>query len=591
MRQIGQDNSRAQKLKKLYQISRELIHEFGYRYFLRVALEELLTQKGKLFSPDIIPQDIEDEFILNYDGLLEYYNLEKNYSQSKIQGFSRVPLFSFILFVDNDSPRIKKILKTQIYNNFEFVLVSSSEKHIESFVSQNNISNFQKLVVDSPKIHDIMSVSKADYFIFLNNFSILHSNFLFNTVSKINQNFLGDVYYCDEDFIGKDGKRVNPFFKPDWSPYLLRSFNYIGNSFIIRKQLLGKLSNFVLDKNFHYDLILHCAEISTKFVHVPIPCCSILKTGNIDQTEVLSQHIQRLGLNAEVKRGKTMDTLRVKYLLENEPKVSIIIPTKNNKTLLERCIKSLENNTNYKNFEIIIVDNNTDDDTTLEYYNSLDYEIIPYKNAFNFSKMNNLGITKAHGDYILCLNDDTKALEPNWLTEMVSICAQDDVGIVGAKLLHSNGAIQHAGAVFLKSGSGFHIFENIMENEKGFFNLHNVIRNLSAVTGACLLIKKSIFDKIGGYDDRFDLFYGDADLCLKTLNSGLHVIYTPFARLLHEGSTTIKKTSKTFFAIENHFSFISKWSYLRQGDPFYNNNLGWNYSIAKLEHTMDSIIS
>ena len=591
MSQINPSNSRAQKLKKLYQISRELIREYGYGYFLRVAFEELFTQKGKLFSPDTIPQNIEDEFILNYDDLLENYNLQNNQSQLKIQDFSTTPLFSFILFVDEKNPPIEKILKTQIYNNFEFVLVSSSEKHIDSFVSQNNISNFQKLVVDSPKIHDIMSVSKADYFIFLSNFSILHCDFLFNIVSKINQNFLGDVYYCDEDFIDKNGKRVNPFFKPDWDPYLLRSFNYIGNSFVVRKQILDKLSNFVLDKNFHYDLILHCAEISPKFVHVSIPCCSILKTDNIDEIKVLSQHIQRLGLNAEVERGKTVDTFRVHYLLENEPKVSIIIPTKNNKSLLKRCIESIENNTNYKNFEIIIVDNNTTDDETLEYYNSLGYEIILYKDAFNFSKMNNLGVTKAQGDYILCLNDDTKALEPSWLTEMVSICEQDDVGIVGAKLLHSNGTIQHAGAVFLKSGSGFHVFENIMENEKGFFNLHNVIRNFSAVTGACLLIKKSVFDKVGGYDDNFDLFYGDADLCLKTLNSGLHVIYTPFALLLHEGSVTIKKTSKTFFAIENHFSFISKWSYLKQGDPFYNPNLGWNYSIAKLEHQMDSIIS
>ena len=173
--------------------------------------------------------------------------------------------------------------------------------------------------------------------------------------------------------------------------------------------------------------------------------------------------------------------------------------------------------------------------------------------------MNNLGVTKAQGDYILCLNDDTKVIDPNWLTEMVSICQQNDVGIVGAKLLHSNGTIQHAGAVFLKSVSGFHIFENILENDEGFFNLHNVIRDLSAVTGACLLIKKSIFDKVGGYDDTFDLFYGDGDLCLKTIATGFHVVYTPFARLLHEGSTTIKKNSEVFFAIENHFSFINKY--------------------------------
>ena len=218
----------------------------------------------------------------------------------------------------------------------------------------------------------------------------------------------------------------------------------------------------------------------------------------------------------------------------------------------------------------------------MEYYDSLDCKIISYAEPFNFSKMNNLGYTKSHGDYILCLNDDTKALDPDWLTEMVSICQQNDVGIVGAKLLHSNGTIQHAGAVFLKSGSGFHVFENILEKDTGFFNMHNMIRNFSAVTGACLLIKNTIFEKINGYDDDFDLFYGDADLCLKTLKAGFHVVYTPYARLLHEGSTTIKKNSESFFAIENHLHFIKKWSYLKHGDPFYNFNLGWNYTIEKL---------
>ena len=581
MNQINLNNSRIQKLKKLYHISFELIHEYGFTYFLRIAFEELFKQKGNLFSPDTISQEIKNEFILNYDDFLKN-QLKKSQLQLKIQSFFATPLFSLVLFVGKNNPSIQKILKTQAYDNFDFILISSIEKHIDSFVSKNNISRYQKLVISFPKIHDILSVSKSDYFIFLNNFSVLQSDFLFNIVDKINQNFLGDVYYCDEDFIEKNEKRINPFFKPDWSPYLLRSFNYIGNSFIISKQLLNKLSNFVLDsKNFHYDLLLHCAEISDKFIHVSVPCCSILQTPKIDQKQILSQHIQRLGLNAVVETGKAPNTLRVHYLLQSEPKISIIIPTKNNKSFLKRCIESLENNTNYKNFEIIIIDNNTDDSETLEYYHSLDYEIISYKDPFNFSKMNNLGVTKSHGDYILCLNDDTKAIDPNWLTEMVSICQQNDVGIVGAKLLHSNGTVQHAGAVFLKSGSGFHIFENILENDEGFFNLHNVIRDFSAVTGACLLIKKSIFDKIGGYDDTFDLFYGDGDLCLKTIAAGFHVVYTPFARLLHEGSATIKKNSEVFFAIENHFSFINKWPYLKQGDPFYNYNLGWNYSIAK----------
>ena len=582
MSQINPNNSRVAKLKKLFHISTELIHEYGFAYFLRIAFEEFFKQKGALFSPDTISLEIKNEFILNYDDFLKNHQLDKNLLELKIKSFSTLPLFSLVLYVDKNTTSIQKILKSQIYANFEFILISSTEKNIDSFVSKNDISNFQKLVMGCPKIHDILSVSNADYFIFLNNFSVLQTDFIFNIVEKINQNFSADVYYCDEDFIDKKGRRTSPFFKPDWSPYLLRSFNYVGNSFVIHKQLLTKLSDFKLDdKNFHYELLLHCAELSDNFIHVPIPSCSILQTQKMDQSKILSKHIERLGLNAVVESDNALNTYRIHYSLQNEPKVSIIIPTKNNKSLLKRCIESLENNTNYKNFEIIIIDNNSDDKNTLKYFDSLDYKILSYKDPFNFSKMNNLGAVNTEGDYILCLNDDTKSIDPNWLTEMVSICQQNDVGIVGAKLLHSNGTIQHAGAVFLKSGSGFHIFENLLENDMGFFNLHNVIRDFSAVTGACLLIKRSIFEKIGGYDNTFDLFYGDADLCLKTINEGSHVVYTPFARLLHEGSTTIKKNSTIFFAIENHFHFIKKWPHLKNGDPFYNNNLGWNYTIAK----------
>ena len=437
--------------------------------------------------------------------------------------------------------------------------------------------------MDNPKINDILSNSESDFFVFLNDDSKLQSDFIFNMVHHINQNNpVTDVYYFDEDFLDKHRKRFNPFFKPDWNPYLIRSFNYVGNSFVINKELLVKLNDFSLsEKNFYYDLILHCAEHSHKFTHIPIPSFSTSKTQKIDQSKILENHITRQGLNAKIKYNDDLNSYRVNYLLEHEPKVSILIPTKNNKSILNRCIDSLKTNTNYENFEIIIIDNNSDDKETLEYYGSLDCKIISYAEPFNFSKMNNLGYAKSHGDYILCLNDDTKALDPDWLTEMVSICQQNDVGIVGAKLLHSNGTIQHAGAVFLKSGSGFHVFENILEKDIGFFNMHNMIRNFSAVTGACLLIKKTIFEKIDGYDDNFDLFYGDADLCLKTLNAGFNVVYTPYARLLHEGSTTIKKNSESFFAIENHLHFIKKWPYLKNGDPFYNFNLGWNYTIEK----------
>ena len=583
MSQINPNTSRFDKIKKLFHISSELISEFGLSYFLRIAFRELLSQKTALFSPDNTSVEIKNEFIVEYDDFLKI--LQNNIERDclKIQDFPIQPSFSLILFVDRNMPSIKKFLDEQIYENFEFVLISSQENYIDSFISQNNLINFQKLILDKPKINDITSISKSDFFIFLNDNSKLQSYFTFNVVNHINQNnSIADVYYFDEDFLDKHRKRFNPFFKPDWNPYLIRSFNYVGNSFVINKELLVKLNDFSLsEKNFYYDLILHCAEHSHKFTHIPIPSFSTSKTQKMDQSKILENYIARQGLNAKIKYNDDLNSYRVNYLLENEPKVSILIPTKNNKSILKRCVDSLKTNTNYENFEIIIIDNNSDDKETLEYYDSLDCKIISYAEPFNFSKMNNLGYTKSNGDYILCLNDDTKALDPDWLTEMVSICQQNDVGIVGAKLLHSNGTIQHAGAVFLKSGSGFHVFENILEKDTGFFNMHNMIRNFSAVTGACLLIKKTIFEKITGYDDNFDLFYGDADICLKTLKLGFHVVYTPYARLLHEGSTTIKKNSESFFAIENHLHFIKKWPYLKNGDPFYNFNLGWNYTIEK----------
>jgi len=195
--------------------------------------------------------------------------------------------------------------------------------------------------------------------------------------------------------------------------------------------------------------------------------------------------------------------------------------------------------------------------------------------------MNNLAVSKAKGDYLLFLNDDVAAIEPDWLTEMVSICQQNDVGAVGPKLIHSDGTIQHAGMVFLKSGAGFHPFQRYPEDNPGYFNFINVIRDFSAVTGACLLTKKEIFTKVGGFDNNFDLYYGDSDLCLKIRDCGYRIVYTPYAKLLHEGSSSIREHTSAFFTVENHQHFIKKWPFLRKGDPFYNPNLGWNYQIGK----------
>ena len=216
-----------------------------------------------------------------------------------------------------------------------------------------------------------------------------------------------------------------------------------------------------------------------------------------------------------------------------------------------------------------------------KYYSSLSHKVISYSENFNFSKMNNLAVKSSSGELLLFLNDDTKVLDPFWLDELVSIVMQEDVGVVGPKLIFSDNTIQHAGVVFLKTGSGFHPLMKQLENSNGYHNILNSMRDYSAVTGACLMIKKEIFDKVGTFDNSFDVYYGDADLCLQVVNMGYRVIYTPFTKLLHEGSFTITKNNASHFDIENHLKFIKKWSYLNGGDPFYNSNLDWDYSISK----------
>ena len=239
--------------------------------------------------------------------------------------------------------------------------------------------------------------------------------------------------------------------------------------------------------------------------------------------------------------------------------------------------------TNYSNKEIIIIDNDSDDLKVKVYLEKIPHKVINFKGNFNFSKMNNIAARESDGDLLLFLNDDTKVLQSDWLDELVSICIQNDVGAVGPKLILSDDTIQHAGMVFLKTGAGFHPGMHLEKNTDAYHNILNVMREYSAVTGACLLVKKDVFEQVDGFDNDFDVYYGDSDLCLKIQHAGFRVIYSPFTELLHEGSKSIAFThgGASFFDVENHQLFIKKWPHLKNGDSFYNPNLDWDYSLSE----------
>lgn len=589
---------RYKKIAKLARLSSTYIQEFGVRNFCNIAWYELKKNRISIFTPEsseLISHVTSEnnsykQWLLNHSTNGEF----ELRIRTELQSFVKKPQITLAITINqNNKSHLKRTLISivnQIYDDWSIVLVfpDTLSREINEIIASvsyfNGITNSKMSQTNS--LNNILN-ELNDFIAFFNCGQIISRDALFRVVKSLNENSNHDIIYSDEDEIDENEERINPFFKPDWSPDLFLGFDYISNFYIIRTQLLRKSSGFneQFGDAIHYELLLRLTEITEKICHIPSVLISIDKyhksKAHVEKNnkDALVTTLTRRGLKANIVTGLIHNTFRIKYSLDKEPKVSIIIPTKDQKNILKRCITSIERKTSYKNYEIIIMDNNSAKEETISYLKSLPYTIIKYNSPFNFSKINNLAASHASGDYILFLNDDTAALQDDWLTEMVSICQQEKIGIVGAKLVLHNNSIQHAGLTFLKTGAGFHPLQGVNADSPGYFGFLNVIRNYSAVTGACLLISKKIFNEINGYDEKFDLYYGDADLCIKTLKKGYRVVYTPHAKLIHQGSSSIKEHARSFFAVENHYDFIKKWPYLKNGDPFYNPNLTWDFKI------------
>ena len=596
------------RIKKLTKLSLDIIKTYGLSYYLHVAIEELETQKLDLLrSDDGKNKKLEKEAsesntqkYIAYIEKLDLITIDKDVLENQL---NYKPKFTIIIPSNKENLRYIEPLftsiKKQVYNNYEIIILQSDNNLKNLIVNNLDHTNNNKTITNITfisKINDIQKNIHGDFVCVLEPGSKLDNSALFKTCEFLNKNIDSEIIYTDNDYLGNDGNRINPFFKPAWSPYLFFSMNYLGPLCFIRKEIFNKLSlNEISSSALHYEIILKAIEISKKIKHVSLPLCSVLQksfsNNFLEKKNILSSYFERKKINATVGNNTESGIFNIKFNVENNSLVSIIIPTKNNKKILQRCVESIKKHTSYKNFEIIIVDNNSTDLGTKSYYKSLSCTILNYKGSFNFSKMNNYAVKHAKGDFLLFLNDDTKVLEPNWLQEMIGVCSQNDVGAVGAKLVYYDNTIQHAGIVILDTGAGFHPFQNIPEDSNKNFNLINVMRDCSAVTGACLMTKKEIFAKINGFDDVFDVYYGDVDLCLRIIDSGYHVVYTPSVKMLHEGSHSIIATmgsnyleQTAHWAVENHFQFIKKWPLIKNGDQFYNKNLSWDYSIKHIEY-------
>ncbi|MHB8745780.1 MAG: glycosyltransferase [Gammaproteobacteria bacterium] len=404
------------------------------------------------------------------------------------------------------------------------------------------------------------------------------------------------LIYSDDDCITSDGKHIDARFKPDFNFDLLRSMPYMGECCVLRRDLLHELGGYASSPDArNYDIVLRALDAvgETAIGHIADVlyhrCAADAETpaneGRIEQCrQALISHLQRNGVAAEVRHGLLPGSYFVDYRHAGQPLVSIIVPTRDQADLLHMCIASLLEKTDYPNYEILVIDNNTTQPAALELLNS--YADIPHVRVlrhpgeYNFAAINNHAARESRGEYLLLLNNDTVVLQANWLTRLMAHGQRPEVGIVGARLVYPDQRLQHAGIILGMGASGVAEppFMGLPMADAGYMGRAQLVQNYASVTAACLLIRKSLYSTVGGLDEHcFKVFYNDIDLCLKVGKQGLKIVWTPFVTLIHHGSASLKSTAdepaKIARARSEVFAMYERWLPALANDAAYNRNL------------------
>ena len=440
-----------------------------------------------------------------------------------------------------------------------------------------------------------IEMASGEYLALFDHDDLLSPNALFEVASAIEKEN-ADVIYTDEDKVTSDLKEhFQPHFKPDFNPDLLCANNYICHLFVVKRSLALELGGQdpAYDGAQDYDFIFRCTENAEKIVHV----AKILYHWRVHQASTadnpssklyafdagkraIEAHLARIGAKAEVSHTKDLGFYRVKYQVQGNPMVSIVIPNKDEKETLKKCLESIWQKTSYSNYEIILVENNSTTQEIRDYYKELDdkerVRIVYWEKEFNYSAINNFGISHAKGEYILCLNNDITVISPDWLEELLANCQRPEVGIVGARLYYPDNTIQHAGIVLGMGGCAGSLFVGLARSRGGYLHKAALQQDLSAVTAACFMVKKEVFEKVGGFEEKLAVAFNDVDFCLKVRHAGYLVVYDPYAELYHHESKTrgYENTEAKKRRFQEEIEYMRcHWMPDILRDPYYNENL------------------
>ena len=541
------------------------------------------------------------------------YKFASNYKFSILIPVYRPDAKFFTLMLDS--------IVAQTYDNWQICLADGSgegytvenvvrpyiEKYGEDKVKYIKLENNLGIAENT---NAAMRMADGDFIVFGDHDDELHPTALFECMRELERYPQADFIYSDEDkIIEATGHHTEAHFKSDLNMELLRSNNYICHLSVVKKSLADKVGGLYTQFNGSqdHDYVLRCVEKAECVRHIPrilyhwrindnstAKSASTKTYANTAGVNAVSAHLKRMGIDGEVKNGVAPGFYDIRYKLTEKPLVSVIIPNKDHLDDLTRCLESMENVNNYHNVEYIVVENNSVLEDTFEGYKELEkkygdkFKLVKWDGIFNYSAINNFGARYAKGEYILLLNNDTSVIEPDSLRCMLAQCQRAEVGIVGAKLLYDDDTVQHAGVIIGYQGVAGHAFTGIGDDVYGYFARAVLSQELSAVTAACLLTKRSVFDEVGGLDESFEVAFNDIDYCMKVRAAGYKIIYDPHAKLHHyeyksRGAEDTGKKQERFGGEIMHF--IDKWrAALIAGDMYYNPNLelvGELYTIKK----------
>ncbi|RKR42925.1 glycosyltransferase family 2 protein [Paraburkholderia sp. BL17N1] len=566
-------------------------------------------KSGRGFADGPPRDEVYHEWISQYDTVTPDKQRE---IEAEIALLARKPLISVVVPTYNSDERLLREMvasvQTQIYPHWELCIAddASTQPHVKAVLQELAAADSRIKVVFretnghiSEASNSALALATGEYVALLDHDDLLPPHALYMVARYINLHPQGRMFYSDEDKLTTEGTRTTPYFKCDWNPQLFLTQNMFSHLGVFETKLVQEAGGF--RKGFEgsqdYDLALRCVELAgdDSVIHIPhvlyhwrIVPGSTAGSGSekpyalIAAIRAVEDHLKRAHLSATVEhRVESFGVLRVRYTLPNpQPKVSIIIPTRDGLALLKQCLDSIFACTLYQNFEIIIVDNGSVQLETMKYFDEVsqrpNVRVLRDESPFNFSALNNHAARVATGEFLCLLNNDIEVISPDWLNEMVSLANLPRTGAVGACLWYPTDALQHGGVVIGLGGIAGHMHHKMKRGHFGYFGRAVATQNLSAVTAACLVVKKSVYDEVGGLEETLAVAFNDVDFCMKLVRAGYRNIWTPHAEMYHHESATRGSDLDP----EKYERFVSeirrmeaRWEGCFERDPAYNPNL------------------